>query len=61
MWRRVVIALIMEAIRTSETSVYSNETTRRYIPDGCNLRSRRREDLKSHISGADRLLRTDFH
>jgi hypothetical protein len=24
----IIIALIMEAIRTSETSVYSNETTR---------------------------------
>jgi hypothetical protein len=27
------IALIMEAVRISETSVYFNETTRRYIPE----------------------------
>jgi hypothetical protein len=26
-----------EAVLTSETSVYSNETTRRYIPEGSNL------------------------
>jgi hypothetical protein len=31
------MALIMEVVRTSETSVYSNETTRRYIPEGANL------------------------
>jgi hypothetical protein len=29
----IFIFLMMEAVRTSETSVYSNETTRRYIPD----------------------------
>jgi hypothetical protein len=28
---------MMEAVRTSETSVYSNETIRRYIPEGFNL------------------------
>jgi hypothetical protein len=33
----------------SETSVHSNETTRRCIPEGSNLRTRRRENLKSHI------------
>jgi hypothetical protein len=27
------LALIMDAVRTSETLVYSSETTRRYIPD----------------------------
>jgi hypothetical protein len=27
-----MIALMMEVVRTSETSVYSNETKRRYIP-----------------------------
>jgi hypothetical protein len=26
--------LVMEAVRTSETSVYFNETTRRYISEG---------------------------
>jgi hypothetical protein len=32
-----IIALMMEAVHTSETSVYFNETTRRYIPEGCHL------------------------
>jgi hypothetical protein len=39
---------MMEAVRTSETSVYSNETTRRNIPEASNLHTRRRENLKSH-------------
>jgi hypothetical protein len=30
-------ALTMEVVRTSETSVYSNETIRRYTPEGSNL------------------------
>jgi hypothetical protein len=34
---RSYIALMIKAVRTSETSVYSNETTRRYIPDGSNF------------------------
>jgi hypothetical protein len=38
---------MMEAVRTSETSVYSKETTRRYIPEGSKLHTRRRENLKS--------------
>jgi hypothetical protein len=29
----VFIALMMKAVRTSETSVGSNETTRRYTPE----------------------------
>jgi hypothetical protein len=33
-----IIALIMDAIRTSETSVYSSETTRRYIPEDSSSR-----------------------
>jgi hypothetical protein len=32
------IALMMEAVHTSETSVYFNETTRRYIPEGSYLK-----------------------
>jgi hypothetical protein len=32
----IMINLIMDAVHTSETSVYS-ETTRRYIPEGSNL------------------------
>jgi hypothetical protein len=38
--------VIMKAVRTSETSVYLNETARRYIPEGCHLHIRRRETLK---------------
>jgi hypothetical protein len=34
--------------RTSETSVSFYETTRRNIPLGCHLHTRRRENLKSH-------------
>jgi hypothetical protein len=40
---------MMEAVRISETSVYSDENTRRYIPEDCKLHTRRRENLKSHI------------
>jgi hypothetical protein len=40
---------MMEAERTSETSVYSDEAIERYIPEGSNLHTRRRENLKSHI------------
>jgi hypothetical protein len=32
--------LMMEAVRTCETSVYYNETTRRNIPEGSNLISK---------------------
>jgi hypothetical protein len=32
-----VIALMMEALPTSETSVYSKETTKRYIPEDSNF------------------------
>jgi hypothetical protein len=38
----------MEKVPASETSVDFNETTRRYIPDGCHLHTRRHENLKSH-------------
>jgi hypothetical protein len=43
------IALTMEAIRTSETSINFNVTTRRYIPEDSKLHTRRRESLKSHV------------
>jgi hypothetical protein len=42
-----IIALIMEAARTSETPV-DNYFTRQYIPEDSELHSRRREDFKSH-------------
>jgi hypothetical protein len=41
-------ALMMEAVRTSETSVNFNVTTRRYIPEDSKLHTRRRVSLKSH-------------
>jgi hypothetical protein len=44
----LLIALMMEAVRTSETSVYYSEITRRNIPEGSNLHIRLRENLKSH-------------
>jgi hypothetical protein len=34
-----VIALMMEAVRIPKTSVYFNEITRRYIPQGCHLQN----------------------
>jgi hypothetical protein len=43
-----IIALMMEAVRTSETSVNFNVTTRRYIPEDTKLHTRRHENLKSH-------------
>jgi hypothetical protein len=36
----IMIVALMEAVRTSETSVYSNETPRHYIPEGSNLQVR---------------------
>jgi hypothetical protein len=38
---------MMEAVRTSETSVHFNVSTRCYIPEDSKLHTRRREDLKS--------------
>jgi hypothetical protein len=45
-----LIALMMEAVRTCETSGNINFTTRRYFPEDSNLHTRCRENLKSHIS-----------
>jgi hypothetical protein len=36
------------AVFASETSIYFNETTRRYIPEGYHLRTPRPKNLKSH-------------
>jgi hypothetical protein len=38
----------MEAVQTSETSVYSNETTQRYMPEGSNLHTHCHKNLKSN-------------
>jgi hypothetical protein len=44
-----VIALMMEAVSTSITSVNFYETVRRNIPEDSHLHTRRRENLKSHL------------
>jgi hypothetical protein len=46
---RRFVALMLEAVRTSETSVNIYLTTRQYIPEDCELQTRYRENLKSHI------------
>jgi hypothetical protein len=33
----------MDAVRTSKTSVYYNQSTQRYIPEGCHLNTHRSE------------------
>jgi hypothetical protein len=48
--RKQIIALMMEAVRTSETSVKLYETTRRKIPEGCHLHNRRHENLKPYLA-----------
>jgi hypothetical protein len=45
----VLIALMMEAARTSETLVNFYQTTRRYNPEDSHLRTHRRENLKSYL------------
>jgi hypothetical protein len=47
---------MIETLRISETSVYFNETTRRYNPEGCHLHIRRRENLKSLLSQGSRIV-----
>jgi hypothetical protein len=44
---RWLIALLMEAANSSETSVNFYQTTRRYNPEDSHLRTHRRENLKS--------------
>jgi hypothetical protein len=51
--------LVMEAVRSSETSVYSNETTRRRIPEDSNLHTRRRENLRPHAEEIVNVLNND--
>jgi hypothetical protein len=41
------IALLMEAVSTSETSAYFYKATQGYIPESSRLHTRRRENLKS--------------
>jgi hypothetical protein len=44
-----IIALMMKAACTSETSVDIQLRTRQYIPEDSELHTRRRENLKSHM------------
>jgi hypothetical protein len=44
-----LIALMMEAARTSETLVNFYQTTRLYNPEDSHLRTHRRENLKSYF------------
>jgi hypothetical protein len=41
---------MMEAVLTSETSVYFNETTRLYIPEVCHIHTRSSDNPKSHTT-----------
>jgi hypothetical protein len=45
---RAVITLMLEAVRTSETSVYYNETTWHNIPEGSNLQVKANFKTISH-------------
>jgi hypothetical protein len=45
-----MMTLMMEAARTSETLVYSNDTTWRCTPEGSHLHIRRRDDLISNFT-----------
>jgi hypothetical protein len=42
--------MMMEVVRTYETSVHFNETARCQDPENCHLHTRRRENLKSHVT-----------
>jgi hypothetical protein len=55
-----IIALMMEAVRTSETLVNFNMTTRRYIPEDSNVHTRRRVNLKSHDFFSSLFVHTSF-
>jgi hypothetical protein len=44
----IIRAMMMEAVRTSETLVNFNVTTRRYNPEDSKRHTRCRENLKSH-------------
>jgi hypothetical protein len=43
---RAFISLMTETVRTSETSVYFNESAWRYIQEGCHHHTRYFENLK---------------
>jgi hypothetical protein len=41
-------SMMMEAVRTNETSVYLYETSQSSVTEGCHLHTRRREKMKYH-------------
>jgi hypothetical protein len=45
----MMMMMMMEAIRTSETSANVNVITRRYIAEDSKRHTRRRENLKCHM------------
>jgi hypothetical protein len=47
--KAIIIAQMMDAASTSETSVNFYQTTRRNIPEDSHLHTRCRENLKSHL------------
>jgi hypothetical protein len=47
--RGLFITLMMDAVSSSETSVYCNKITRRYIPEGSRLHTRRPWKTWNHI------------
>jgi hypothetical protein len=47
-WRGLLIALMVEAARTSETLVNFYQTARLYNPEDSHLHTHRRENLKSY-------------
>jgi hypothetical protein len=49
-WTASIMRAMMEAVRTTETTVNFNVTTRRYIPEDSKLHTRRRENQKSHLT-----------
>jgi hypothetical protein len=49
--RGLLTAMMMEAVCTSETSIYFNKTIHHYIPEGCNLHTHHSYNLKSHANG----------
>jgi hypothetical protein len=51
-----IIALLMEAARTSETSVQLYQTTWRKNPEDSHFQARRHETLTSHYTVDDVLL-----
>jgi hypothetical protein len=65
-WVAALIALVMEAVQTSETLVNLHQSTRRYNPEDSHLRTHRRENLKPHniteyYPVSQNIIRLDFH